>query len=106
MNIDLELLSDVKEYLKYRLTCFINYENYTHIEKYDRVINSRYAKVSRIKKRLVYLLTYRKYHYFVTFTFDNYYIDKCDRTKKDLIKNTLKDFSSDILYILNKHLSQ
>lgn len=101
MDIDVELLTDIKEYLKYRLTCFINYENYIHIAKYDHVINSRYCKVSRIKKRLVYLLTYTKYHYFVTFTFDNNIINKCDRTKRDLIKNTLNNFSADILYILN-----
>lgn len=39
------------------------------------------------------------YVWFCTFTFDNYYIDKSDRTKRDLIKRVLN--SHDFIYILN-----
>lgn len=63
-------------------------------------LNARYMRVSRVKDRFHYLICRRKYAYFLTFTFDNNYIYKCDRTKRDLIKNCLNSID-DSLYILN-----
>lgn len=63
-------------------------------------LNSRYSKVSRIKERFLYMICRRQYIYFLTFTFNDKYINKCDRTKRDLIKSCLNDID-DSLYILN-----
>lgn len=101
MIVDYELESRVKQYLHDSLTAFINYEDFVQDKELQSIIHKRYCKVSRIRKRLVYLLGYRQFHYFCTFTFDDSYINKSDRTKRDLIKNCLNSFSKDILYILN-----
>lgn len=92
MNIDYELEYNLKKYNHDRLTSFLNYEEFNHIDKYDKILHARYCKVSRIKKRLVYLLGFTSYHYFCTFTFDSHYINKSDRTKRDLIKSCLNGF--------------
>lgn len=63
-------------------------------------IKARYNKVSRIREHFIYMICRRKYIYFLTFTFNDNYINKCDRTKKDLIKSCLNDIE-DSLYILN-----
>ena len=69
---------------------------------YKNLLDNRYHKTSRIKKMIIYMLSRRKYMYFITFTFNNNYINKCDRTKKDLIKNVLNDvIDNDFLYMLN-----
>lgn len=99
---EVELLNEIREYLKYRKKCFNDRIQYIPNVDYDKIINARYCKISRIKKRLLYMFTHRKYIYFVTFTFDNETITKCDRTKLDSIKNSLKSFSSDILIIMNR----
>lgn len=97
---DNELLKQVIDYNKRRFYNFtqgiVEEENID----FERILKSRYNKVSRIKKHLIYLLAFRKYCYFLTFTFDEYYINKCDRTKRDLIKGCLSSIT-DSLYILN-----
>lgn len=47
-------------------------------------------KVSRVKKRLVWLLCRYKYVYFVTFTFDNKRLNQKEETRRKLIKKTLE----------------
>lgn len=96
------VLNEVTNYLQYRKNCFNNRVEYTPNSDYDKIINARYCKISRIKKRLLYLFSHRKYIYFVTFTFDDELLLKCDRTKLDKIKHSLKSFSDDILIIMNR----
>ena len=99
MNTDLELLSQVIEYNKKRFFAYKDGVVFDEIPEFEKILKARYQKVSRIKKRLVYLLTRCDYIWFCTFTFDNYYIDKSDRTKRDLMKNVLN--THDFKYILN-----
>ena len=96
---DIELLTKVIEYNKNRYNAFKNGIVLEPNQEYERILSARYMKVSRVKKRLVYLLYNFRYIWFCTFTFDDYYIDKCDRTKKDLIKKCINKF--DFKYILN-----
>ena len=96
---DIELLTKVIEYNKSRYNAFKNGIILEPNIEYERILSARYMKVSRVKKRLVYLLYNFRYIWFCTFTFDDYYIDKCDRTKKDLIKKCINKF--DFKYILN-----
>lgn len=102
MNIDefdIDLLSNVIQYNHEKYIAFKNYEPFKINKDYERILKARYQKCSRIKKRLIYLLTRYEYIWFCTFTFDNYYIDKCTRTKRDLIKSVID--SHDFKYILN-----
>lgn len=102
-DINNELLFNIINYNKSRKNYFRNNKTLsTFISnvKYERILCARYMKVSRVKKRIVYLMARFQYVWFCTFTFDNYYINKCDRTKKDLIKNVLS-FVPDSHYILN-----
>ena len=102
-DIDNELLFNIINYNKSRKNYFRNNKTLSSFisnVKYERILSARYMKVSRVKKRVVYLMARFKYVWFCTFTFDNYYINKCDRTKRDLIKNTLS-LISDVHYILN-----
>ena len=87
---DIELLNKVIEYNKN------NGSYFEVIPEYEKILNARYHKTSRIKQRLVYLLSRYNYIWFCTFTFDNYYIEKSERTKRDLIKSALNayDFQS------------
>ena len=48
---------------------------------------------------MIYLLSHCNYIWFCTFTFSDNYINKCDRTKRDLIKSVLN--THDFKYILN-----
>ena len=96
---DIVLLTKVIEYNKSRYKAFKNGIVLEPNQEYERILSARYMKVSRVKKRLVYLLYNFRYIWFCTFTFDDYYIDKCDRTKKDLIKKCINKF--DFKYILN-----
>lgn len=100
-NIDFVLLNDLIEYNKYRRYCFINKIDFVPDINFERKLKARYMKVSRIKKRLMYLFTRFDFIYFVTFTFDDNLINKCDRTKRDLIKSSLLSFDKDIKFILN-----
>ena len=96
---DIELLTKVIEYNKSRYNAFKNGIILEPNIEYERILSARYMKVSRVKKRLVYLLYNFRYIWFCTFTFDDYYIDKCDRTKKDLIKKCINKF-----FFHNQHL--
>ena len=98
-DYDILELQNIIEYNHNKYLHFINGLPFTENKEYEKILNARYNKVSRIKKRLVYLLCSCKYIWFCTFTFDNYYIDKCDRTKRDLIKNVIGAY--DFKYILN-----
>lgn len=95
------LESRVIQYNQSRLKAFRSGVEFIKNNEYERILSSRYMKVSRIKKHLVCMVSHRRYSYFITFTFDDNYINKCQRTKRDLIKSSLNSFSSDILYILN-----
>lgn len=96
---DVEFLTKVIEYNRKKYIAFKNELPFEYNNEYERILKARYQKSSRIKKRLVYLLSRYKYIWFITFTFDNYYIDKCDRTKRDLIKMVLN--THDFKYMLN-----
>ena len=99
MNED--LLNSLIIYNKYKRFCFENNLPFQKDKKLESILSSRYQKISRIKKRFIFLIARYKYLYFVTFTFNDYYINLCDRSRKDLIKSSLYGFSSDIKYILN-----
>lgn len=94
-------LKDLIEYNKYRFCCFKNGVQFEKNEDFERILSARYMKVSRVKKRIIYLFSRYKYNYFCTFTFDDINIKKCDRTKRDMIKNVLLAYSDDIKIILN-----
>ena len=96
---DTEYLSKIIEYNHNRYISFKEGIYFEEVPEYEKVLKARYAKVSRIKKRLIYLLSRSDYVWFCTFTFSNDYINKCDRTKRDLIKSVLK--THDFKYILN-----
>lgn len=101
MNYDSTLLADLISYNKYRRYCFNNQIEFEVNEDYERKLKARYNKVGRVKKRFLYLFCRYKYLYFCTFTFNDNYINKSDRTKKDIIKSTLYNFDEDIKYIIN-----
>lgn len=67
--------------------------------EYEKILKARYNKNERIKQHIVYGLTHYKRAYFATFTFNDTFINKCDRTQRDAIKSPLKSFCID--YILN-----
>lgn len=96
-----DFLSELISYRKLRGLFFRLGLEFEKNDYYEPYLNARWCKCSRIKKHFIYLITYRRYVYFLTFTFDNDTINKCDRTKRDLIKNCIKDFDSNSLYILN-----
>lgn len=102
-DINNELLYNIINYNKSRKNYFRNngtLSTFPSNVDYEKILCARYMKVSRVKKKLVYLMSRFDYIWFCTFTFDNYYIDKCDRTKRDLIKKVL-GLVSDNHYILN-----
>lgn len=99
MDTDIELLTKVIQYNKNRYLAFRNGEIIDENLEFEKILKARYQKVGRIKRRLIYLLTRCEYIWFCTFTFDNYYINKSDRTKRDLIKRVLN--THDFKYILN-----
>lgn len=99
METDIQLLTNVINYNHNRYLAFKNNLIFEENKDYERILSARYMKVSRVKKRLIYLLCRYKFIWFCTFTFDNYYINKCDRTKRDLIKNVIN--TRDFKYILN-----
>ena len=101
ITMDDELLNTLIIYNKYKRFCFENKLPFNKDKKLESILNSRYQKCSRIKKRFIYLIARYKYLYFVTFTFDDYYVKLCDRSRKDLIKSSLYSFNPDIKYILN-----
>lgn len=99
VDYDEKLLNDLFTYNKNRLFAFRNHLPFEYNEEYEKLLNARIQKVGRIKKRLLYLLLRYDYVWFCTFTFSDKYIDKCERTKRDLIKSVLN--THDFKYILN-----
>ena len=99
MDYNIELLNNVLDYNHKRYLAFKSGEEVLKNVEFEKILSARYQKVSRIKKRLLFLFTRYNYIWFCTFTFSDKYINKCERTKRDLIKSVLdhKDFK----YILN-----
>lgn len=98
-DYDIDFLTQIIQYNHNR---YLSYKEGLYFEEnkdFERVLSARYMKVSRIKRRLVYLLSRCSYVWFCTFTFNDYYINKSDRTKRDLIKSVLH--THDFKYILN-----
>lgn len=94
-----KLLNDLISYNKQRYFAFKNELPFEYNKEYERLLNARIQKVGRIKKRLLYLLLRYENIWFCTFTFSDNYINKSERTKRDLIKNYLN--THDFKYILN-----
>lgn len=94
-----KLLSDLIEYNKKRFYAFKEQKPFEYNPQFEKLLNARIQKVGRIKKRLLYLLLRYKYIWFCTFTFSDKYINKSERTKRDLIKSVLN--THDFKYILN-----
>lgn len=99
--IDNNFMHDVILYNQMRLKGFQNGYDVPEIKIFERVLKARYNKVSRIKRRFIYMISKKTHSYFCTFTFDDNFIDCCDRTKRDLIKKCLNAFDNNCLYILN-----
>lgn len=100
--IDNLYLQQLIDYNKERKYCFKNgIININEDIDFERTLKARYNKVSRIKQHFIYMIMKKKNLYFLTFTFDDKYINKCDRTKKDLIKNLLNEIDACSFYILN-----
>lgn len=98
-DFDIDLLNQVIKYNHERYISFKNNLPFEENKDFEKILSARYMKVSRIKRRLIWLLSRCDYVWFCTFTFDNYYINKSDRTKRDLIKEVLK--THDFKYMLN-----
>lgn len=96
---DVDFLSKVIEYNHNKYIAFKNDLPFTLNTEYEKILKARYQKTSRIKKRLVYLLSRYENIWFITFTFNNNYINKSTRTKRDLIKMVLN--THDFKYMLN-----
>lgn len=93
------LLNELINYNKKRFFAFKNQLPFEYNKEYEKLLNARIQKVGRIKKRLLYLLLRYDYVWFCTFTFSDKYINKSERTKRDLIKQILN--THDFKYILN-----
>lgn len=99
MNED--LLNSLIIYNKYKRFCFENGLKVEKNKKLESILSSRYNKIGRIRSHFVWLYHNKKYIYFLTFTFSDDNISKCDRTRKDYIKKSLYSFDKDICFILN-----
>lgn len=98
-DYDIDLLTQLINYNHDRYISFRNNLPFEENKDFEKMLKARYQKVSRIKRRLVYLLSRSSYVWFCTFTFSNDYINKCTRTKRDLIKSVLN--THDFKYMLN-----
>ena len=94
-----QLLNDLIDYNKKRFFAFKNGSTFEINPTFEKLLNARIQKVGRIKKRLLYLLLRYNFIWFCTFTFSDKYINKSERTKRDLIKSVLN--THDFKYILN-----
>lgn len=95
-------LSSVIEYNHRRYEYFKNngnLDNFNFNLDYERTLKARYTKVSRIKRRLLYLLCRYDYIWFITFTFDDKRIGLSTHRKRELIRQCLN--THDFKYILN-----
>lgn len=93
------LISDVIKYNKQRKFAFNNQLPFEKNYDFEKILNSRSHKCSRIKKRLLFLILRYKYIWFCTFTINDNYINKTERTKRDVLKSVLD--THDFKYILN-----
>lgn len=93
------LLKELIAYNKKRYYAFKSGSDFKMDSTFEKLLNARIQKVGRIKKRLLYLLIRYNYIWFCTFTFNDNYINKSERTKRDKIKQVLN--THDFKYILN-----
>lgn len=98
-DVEIELLTEVIKYNQKRKRAFNNNLPFEYNQEFERILQARYQKVSRIKKRLLYLILRNKYVWFCTFTMNDNYINKSDRTKRDKLKSVL--YTHDFKIILN-----
>ena len=98
--IDNDLMQRVIEYNHNRYLDFKDGVVSDTILEFERILRARYMKVSRVKKRLVWLLSRFKYVYFVTFTFDDKRLNQKEETRRKLIKRTLEQIQG-AKWILN-----
>ncbi len=98
-DYDIQFLSQIIEYNHQRYLAYKEGIYFEENAEFEKVLNARYCKVSRIKRRLVYLLSRCDHIWFCTFTFSDKYINKTDRTKRDLIKSVIN--THDFKYMLN-----
>lgn len=98
-DYEIDYLLKVSEYNRLKYESFKNGLAFTINDEYERILKARYNKVGRIKRRLIYLFSNYKYIWFCTFTFNDYYINKSSRTKRDLIKKCIDQ--RDFKFILN-----
>lgn len=96
---NVKLINDLIDYNKQKFDSYIYGSYFEKIPEFEKLLNARYHKNSRIRERLVYLCSRYEYIWFCTFTFKDDHIDKCMRTKRDLVKKVLNDY--DFKYILN-----
>lgn len=96
---DIEFLSQIVQYNHDKYLAFKNQLPFEINKEYEKILQARYQKVSRIKKRLLYLLIRYRYIWFCTFTINDKFYNKCERTRRDFLKQFLN--SHDFKYILN-----
>lgn len=82
---------------KYR--AFKNNTPFTINKDFERLLNSRYQKISRIKRRFLYLIIRYKYIWFCTFSINPKMYSKSERTRRNFLKKYL--YSHDFKIILN-----
>lgn len=96
---DKEILTQLIAYNKQRRYAFNNSLTFEKNSDFEKMLNSRSHKVNRIKRRVLYLFNRYNYIWFCTFTINNDFINKSERTKRDYIKQYLN--THDFKYILN-----
>ena len=96
---DKYFFQQVVEYNKTKNCAFRRQLPFFKIDEYEKILNARYHKNSRIKKRLLWLVLNYKYIWFCTFSINNDFINKSERTKRDCLKKYLNNYG--IKYILN-----
>lgn len=99
IDYNIDLMQKVIDYNKQRYKSFKNNTEFVVNQEFEKILNARNHKVQRIKKRFLYLLVRYKYIWFCTFTFSDDYINKSERTKRDLIKKYIN--LPGFYYILN-----
>ena len=99
IDYNIDLIKNVIDYNKQRYYAFKNQTEFIVNQEFEKILNARNHKVQRIKKRFLYLLYRYKFIWFCTFTFSNDYINKSERTKRDLIKKYIN--IPGFYYILN-----
>lgn len=97
--MDKDIVAKLIAYNKDRKLAFDNQLPFSYNQEFERLLNARNHKVLRIKKRVLYLVLRYNYIWFCTFTINDDYINKSERTKRDKIKSVLN--THDFKYILN-----